>query len=75
MLTNTFYLYEEFLIIDILEEKGNFRIRELTIAVLIYVHDEVLVADDENELQFMANRLVEVERKCGSEINMIKMLR
>jgi hypothetical protein len=69
--TIVFNLYSEHLTKEGLEGFGDFKIGEL-IRIVKYADDLVLLAGEENVLQRMVDRLIEIGRYYGMEMNLEK---
>jgi hypothetical protein len=63
-----FNLYSEYLTKEALEWFGDFKIRGQVICTVKYADDLVLLAREEN----MVDRLIEIGRRCGMEMNVEK---
>jgi hypothetical protein len=67
-----FKLYSEYLTKEALEGFGDFKIGGQVICTVKYVDDLVLLAREEKVLQGMIDRLIEIGRRCGMEVNVEK---
>jgi hypothetical protein len=67
-----FNLYSEYLTKKALEGFGDFKIGGQVICTVKYADDLVLLAREETVLQGMIDRLIEIGRRCGMEINVGK---
>jgi hypothetical protein len=67
-----FNLYSEYLTKEALEGFGDFKIGGQVIRTVKYANDIVLLAKDEIVLQGMFDRLSEIGRRCGMEMNVEK---
>jgi hypothetical protein len=67
-----FNLYSEYLTKGTLEGFGDFKIGGIVIRTVKYADDLVLLAREEKVLQGMFDRLVEIGRHCGMEMNVEK---
>jgi hypothetical protein len=67
-----FNLYSEYLTKEALEGFGDFKIGGQVIRTVKYADDLELLAKEENVLQDMVDRLIEIARCYGMEINMEK---
>jgi len=65
-------VYSECLTKEALEELGDFKIGGQIIHTVKYADDLVLLAKEEKVLQDMIDKLIEIGRCCGMEINMVK---
>jgi hypothetical protein len=70
--TKSLQLYNECLTKESLEGFGDFRIGGQIIHTVKYAHDLVLQAKEEKVLQDMIDKLIEIERCYGMEINVEK---
>jgi hypothetical protein len=66
-----FNLYSEYLTIRVFEGSGDFKIRQV-ICTVEYADDLVLLAKEEAVLQVLMERLTEIGRCCGLEMNVEK---
>jgi hypothetical protein len=67
----TLYSYSEYLTKEALEGFGGFKIGQV-IRTVKYADDRVLLAREENVLQGMIDRLIEIGRRYGMEMNVRK---
>jgi len=67
-----FNLYSEYLTKEALEELGDFKIGGQIIHTVKYADDLVVLAKEENVLQDMIDKLIEIGRCYGMEINVEK---
>jgi hypothetical protein len=67
-----FNLYIEYLTKEALEGFGDFKIGDQVICTVKYADDLVLLAKEEMVLQGMTDRLIEIGRRCGMEMNVEK---
>jgi len=67
-----FNLYNECLTMEALEGFGDFKIGKQIIHTVKYAHDLVLLAKEEMVLQDMIDKLIEIGRCYGMEINVEK---
>jgi hypothetical protein len=67
-----FNLYSEYLIKEALERFGDFKIGRQVIGTVEYADDLVLLAKEETVLQGMIDRLIEIGKRYGLEINVEK---
>ena len=68
-----FNLYNEYLTIEALEGFGDCRIGGQVICSVKYADDLVILAKEEMVLQGMIDRLIEIRRCQGIEMNMEKL--
>jgi len=66
-------LYSEYLTKEALEGFGDFKIGGQVIHTVKYANDLVLLAREEAVLQGMIERIIEIERCCGMEMNVEKL--
>jgi hypothetical protein len=64
-----FNLHSEYLTKEALEGFGDFKIGEQAIRTVKYADDLVLLAKEETALQGMIDRLIEIGRRYGMEMN------
>jgi hypothetical protein len=69
-----FNLYSEYVTQEALEGLGDFKVAGQIISMVRYADDLVLLAKEETILQIMIDKLVEVGREYGMEIN-VEILR
>jgi hypothetical protein len=67
-----FNLYSEYLTKEALERFGDFKIEGQVIITVKYADDLMLLAGEENVLQGMFDRLIEIGRRYGMEMNVEK---
>ena len=67
-----FNLYSEYLAKEALDGLGDFKIRGQIIQTVKYADDLVLMAKEETVLQGMIDKLTEIGRCCGMEMNVEK---
>jgi len=67
-----FNLYSECLTKEALDRFGDFRIGQEIIHTVKYADDLVLLAKEEKVLQDMIDKLIEIGRGCGKEMNVHK---
>jgi hypothetical protein len=67
-----FFLYSEYVTQDALEGLGDFKVKGQIISTVTYADDLVLLAEEETILQSMIDKLIEVGRGYGMEINVEK---
>jgi hypothetical protein len=67
-----FNLYSEYLTKQVLEGFGDFKIGGQVICTVKYADDLVLLAKEETVVQGMVDRLIEIGRRYGREMNMEK---
>jgi hypothetical protein len=65
-------LHSEYLTNDAFEGSGDFRMGALVIRTVNYADDLVLLAKEETELQDMIDRLIEILRHDGIQMNVRK---
>jgi hypothetical protein len=65
-------LYSEYLTKEALEGFGDFKIEGQVICTVKYADDLVLLAREEKVLQGMVDRLIEIGRRYGMEVNVEK---
>jgi hypothetical protein len=68
-----FNLYSKYFTKEALEGFGNFKIGGQVICIVKYADDLVLLAREEKALQGMVDRLIEIRRRYGMEINAEKL--
>jgi hypothetical protein len=68
-ITNLFNFYSECLIKEALDGLGDFKIRGQIIQTVKYADDLVLMAKEETVLKGMINKLIEIGRCYGIEMN------
>jgi hypothetical protein len=68
-----FNLYTEYLIKEALEGFGDFRIGGHVIRTVKYAYELVLLAKEETVLQGMFDRVIEIGRRYGMEMNVKKL--
>ena len=73
MLPILFTLYSEYLTKEALEGFGDFKIGGQIIHTVRYADDLVLLAKEEAVLQGMIERIIEIGRCCGMEMNVEKL--
>jgi len=66
-------LYSEYLTKEALEGFGDFKIGGQIIHTVRYADDLVLLAKEEAVLQGMIERIIEIGRCCGMEMNVEKL--
>jgi hypothetical protein len=67
-----FTLYSEYLTKEALEGLGDLKIGGQIIHTVKYADDRVLLAKEEKVLQDMIDKLIEIGRCCGMEMNVEK---
>jgi hypothetical protein len=67
-----FNVYSEYVTQEALEGLGDFKVGEKIISTVRYANDLVLLAKEETVLQSMIDKLIEVGRGYGMEINVEK---
>jgi hypothetical protein len=67
-----FNLYSEYLTKEALEGFGDFKIGGQVIGTVRYADDLVLLAREEKVLQGVVDRLIEIGRRYGMEMNVEK---
>jgi hypothetical protein len=72
LLPIVFNLYSEYLIKEALEWFGDFKIGGEVIGTVRYADDLVLLAREETVLQGVVDRLIEIGRRYGMEMNVDK---
>jgi hypothetical protein len=68
-----FNLYTEYVTQEALDGLGDFKVGEQIIRTVRYVHNLLLLAREETVLQIMIDKLIEVGRGYGMEINVEKL--
>jgi hypothetical protein len=68
-----FNLYSEYLTKEVLEGFGDFKIGGQVIGTVRYADDLVLPAREETVLQGVVDRLIDIGRRYGMEMNVVKL--